>query len=135
MSHAAASFLCRAIKLQCELYPSRVVALCLDPYSGLGFALWCLSRCLLTYLLFFDLALTALQPSYSTSSLRCVTNPRYIVLSCSQPSRPTYPSNPCRMVNKYLSWDSYSHVCRSVCGVSPYRFYFYSLRKGGEHPT
>jgi len=44
MSHAAASFLCRAVKLQCELYPSRVVALCLDPYSGLGFALWCLSR-------------------------------------------------------------------------------------------
>ncbi|ELT90261.1 hypothetical protein CAPTEDRAFT_205040 [Capitella teleta] len=43
MSHAAASGLCRAMKLQCELYPSRDVALCLDPYCGLGFALWCLS--------------------------------------------------------------------------------------------
>ena len=43
MSHACASALCRAIKLQCELYPSRDVALCLDPYSGLGFVLWCLS--------------------------------------------------------------------------------------------
>lgn len=43
MSHAAASALCRSVKLQCELYPSRDVALCLDPYSGLGFALWCLS--------------------------------------------------------------------------------------------
>jgi len=57
MSHAAASFLCRAIKLQCELYPSRVVALCLDPYSGLGFALWCLSRLtnapILFYFIFF----------------------------------------------------------------------------------
>ena len=31
------------MKLQCELYPSRHVALCLDPYCGLGFALWCLS--------------------------------------------------------------------------------------------
>lgn len=31
------------MKLQCELYPSRDVALCLDPYCGLGFALWCLS--------------------------------------------------------------------------------------------
>ncbi|XP_078728127.1 disco-interacting protein 2 homolog C-like isoform X9 [Lampetra fluviatilis] len=43
MSHAAASALCQAIKLQCELYPSRLVALCLDPYCGLGFVLWCLS--------------------------------------------------------------------------------------------
>ena len=25
------------------MYPSRHVALCLDPYCGLGFALWCLS--------------------------------------------------------------------------------------------
>ena len=33
----------RSMKLQCELYPSRHVALCLDPYCGLGFALWCLS--------------------------------------------------------------------------------------------
>ncbi|XP_026981856.1 disco-interacting protein 2 homolog A isoform X11 [Sagmatias obliquidens] len=42
MSHAATSALCRAIKLQCELYPSRQIAICLDPYCGLGFALWCL---------------------------------------------------------------------------------------------
>ena len=44
MSHAASTALCRSIKIQCELYPSRDTALCLDPYSGLGFALWCLSR-------------------------------------------------------------------------------------------
>ncbi|XP_077861630.1 disco-interacting protein 2 homolog C-like, partial [Saccoglossus kowalevskii] len=43
MSHAAATALCRSQKLQCELYPSRVVALCLDPYCGLGFVLWVLS--------------------------------------------------------------------------------------------
>ncbi|XP_064833066.1 disco-interacting protein 2 homolog A isoform X7 [Oncorhynchus masou masou] len=43
MSHAATSALCRSIKLQCELYPSRQIAICLDPYCGLGFALWCLS--------------------------------------------------------------------------------------------
>ncbi|XP_064646090.1 disco-interacting protein 2 homolog C-like [Lineus longissimus] len=43
MSHAATSALCRSQKLQCELYPSRDVALCLDPYCGLGFVLWCLS--------------------------------------------------------------------------------------------
>lgn len=43
MSHASTTALCRAMKLQCELYPSRHVALCLDPYCGLGFALWCLS--------------------------------------------------------------------------------------------
>nr|XP_055071560.1 disco-interacting protein 2 homolog A isoform X2 [Misgurnus anguillicaudatus] len=42
MSHAAPSALCRSIKLQCELYPSRQIAICLDPYCGLGFALWCL---------------------------------------------------------------------------------------------
>jgi hypothetical protein len=44
MSHASATALCRAQKLQCELYPSRVVSLCLDPYNSLGFVLWCLSR-------------------------------------------------------------------------------------------
>ncbi|XP_058517505.1 disco-interacting protein 2 homolog A isoform X4 [Ochotona princeps] len=44
MSHAATSALCRSIKLQCELYPSRQVAICLDPYCGLGLALWCLCR-------------------------------------------------------------------------------------------
>ncbi|XP_005478177.1 disco-interacting protein 2 homolog B-A isoform X1 [Oreochromis niloticus] len=43
MSHAAVSTLCRSIKLQCELYSSRQVAICLDPYCGLGFVLWCLS--------------------------------------------------------------------------------------------
>uniref|UniRef100_A0A8C5H6R8 Disco-interacting protein 2 homolog B-A n=1 Tax=Gouania willdenowi TaxID=441366 RepID=A0A8C5H6R8_GOUWI len=43
MSHAAISTLCRSIKLQCELYSSRQVAICLDPYCGLGFVLWCLS--------------------------------------------------------------------------------------------
>ena len=44
MSHSAVTSLCRSMKLACELYPSRHVALCLDPYCGLGFALWCLSR-------------------------------------------------------------------------------------------
>lgn len=43
MSHVSTTALCRAMKLQCELYPSRHVAVCLDPYCGLGFALWCLS--------------------------------------------------------------------------------------------
>ncbi|XP_069509549.1 disco-interacting protein 2 homolog B isoform X2 [Ambystoma mexicanum] len=42
MSHAAVNAVCRAIKLQCELYSSRQIAICLDPYCGLGFALWCL---------------------------------------------------------------------------------------------
>uniref|UniRef100_A0A4W3HGZ0 Disco-interacting protein 2 homolog Bb n=1 Tax=Callorhinchus milii TaxID=7868 RepID=A0A4W3HGZ0_CALMI len=42
ISHAAVSALCRAIKLQCELYSSRQIAICLDPYCGLGFVLWCL---------------------------------------------------------------------------------------------
>uniref|UniRef100_A0A672M6E0 Disco interacting C n=1 Tax=Sinocyclocheilus grahami TaxID=75366 RepID=A0A672M6E0_SINGR len=37
MSHTATSAFCRSIKLQCELYPSREVAICLDPYCGLGF--------------------------------------------------------------------------------------------------
>ncbi|CAL8277044.1 unnamed protein product [Lota lota] len=43
MSHSSTSAFCRSIKLQCELYPSREVAICLDPYCGLGFVLWCLS--------------------------------------------------------------------------------------------
>ncbi|XP_028848627.1 disco-interacting protein 2 homolog B-A isoform X7 [Denticeps clupeoides] len=42
ISHAAVSTLCRSIKLQCELYSSRQIAICLDPYCGLGFVLWCL---------------------------------------------------------------------------------------------
>uniref|UniRef100_A0A2D4H6M7 Uncharacterized protein n=1 Tax=Micrurus lemniscatus lemniscatus TaxID=129467 RepID=A0A2D4H6M7_MICLE len=44
MSHVSVSALFRAIKLQCELYSSRQIAICLDPYCGLGFALWCLCR-------------------------------------------------------------------------------------------
>ena len=43
MSHAAATNLCRSLKLSCELYPSRTLGLCLDPYSGLGLVLWCLT--------------------------------------------------------------------------------------------
>ncbi|XP_072930809.1 disco-interacting protein 2 isoform X2 [Epargyreus clarus] len=43
LSHAAVTSLCRSMKIACELYPSRHIALCLDPYCGLGFALWCLS--------------------------------------------------------------------------------------------
>lgn len=43
MSHAAVTSLCRAHKLACELYPSREVAICVDPYCGFGFILWCLS--------------------------------------------------------------------------------------------
>ncbi|XP_042143270.1 disco-interacting protein 2 isoform X4 [Ixodes scapularis] len=43
VSHAAATSLCRSMKLACELYPSRHIALCLDPYCGLGFVLWCLN--------------------------------------------------------------------------------------------
>uniref|UniRef100_A0A7N8WMG8 Disco-interacting protein 2 homolog C-like n=1 Tax=Mastacembelus armatus TaxID=205130 RepID=A0A7N8WMG8_9TELE len=42
MSHNAVGAFCRSVKLQCELYPSREVAICLDPYCGLGFVLWCL---------------------------------------------------------------------------------------------
>ncbi|KAL1006568.1 hypothetical protein UPYG_G00073920 [Umbra pygmaea] len=42
MSHNAVGAFCRSVKLQCELYPSREVAICLDPYCGLGFILWCL---------------------------------------------------------------------------------------------
>nr|XP_022914751.1 disco-interacting protein 2 homolog A isoform X2 [Onthophagus taurus] len=42
MSHAAVTDLCKSMKLACELYPCRHIALCLDPYCGLGFALWCL---------------------------------------------------------------------------------------------
>ena len=40
---ASATNLCKSLKLACELYPSRHVVLCLDPYSGLEFVLWCLS--------------------------------------------------------------------------------------------
>ncbi|XP_065052203.1 disco-interacting protein 2-like isoform X2 [Rhopilema esculentum] len=43
VSHGAVTSLCRAQKLACELYPSREIAICLDPYCGFGFTLWCLS--------------------------------------------------------------------------------------------
>ncbi|XP_068751269.1 disco-interacting protein 2 homolog A-like isoform X2 [Montipora capricornis] len=43
MSHSAVTGLCRSMKLACELYPSRDIAVCLDPYCGLGFLLWCLT--------------------------------------------------------------------------------------------
>lgn len=43
ISHAAATGLCRSLKLACELYPTRHIALSLDPYCGLGFVLWTLS--------------------------------------------------------------------------------------------
>lgn len=54
MSHSSTTALCRAMKLQCELYPSRHVALCLDPYCGLGFALWCLSSVSSDQIFFFE---------------------------------------------------------------------------------
>jgi len=43
ISHGAATSLCKSMKLACELYPSRHLALAIDPYCGLGFALWCIS--------------------------------------------------------------------------------------------
>ena len=43
VSTLGAATLCKSLKVACELYPSRHVALSLDPYSGLGFALWTLS--------------------------------------------------------------------------------------------
>uniref|UniRef100_A0A8C1GP86 Disco-interacting protein 2 homolog Ba n=1 Tax=Cyprinus carpio TaxID=7962 RepID=A0A8C1GP86_CYPCA len=43
ISHSAVNALCRSIKLQCELYSSRQIAICMDPYCGLGFVLWCMS--------------------------------------------------------------------------------------------
>ncbi|KAJ8006343.1 hypothetical protein DPEC_G00134250 [Dallia pectoralis] len=39
MSHTANSAFCRSIKLQVSCTPSREVAICLDPYCGLGFTL------------------------------------------------------------------------------------------------
>ncbi|XP_060678328.1 disco-interacting protein 2 homolog B-like, partial [Hemiscyllium ocellatum] len=42
VSHAAVGAVCRSVKLQCELYSSRQITVCLDPYCGLGFAVWCL---------------------------------------------------------------------------------------------
>lgn len=43
ISHAAVYSMCKAHKDLTELYPSRDIALCLDPYSGFGLVLWCLS--------------------------------------------------------------------------------------------
>lgn len=43
ISHGAVISLCRSMKLACELYPSRHLALAIDPYCGLGFVLWCIS--------------------------------------------------------------------------------------------
>lgn len=43
VSHAGLTSLCRSMKISCELYASRHIALCLDPYCGLGFVLWCIS--------------------------------------------------------------------------------------------
>lgn len=42
ITHKSLSSLCASLKLACELYPSRHVALCLDPYCGLGFNMWTL---------------------------------------------------------------------------------------------
>ncbi|EDX07006.1 GD25718 [Drosophila simulans] len=42
ITHRSLSSLCASLKLACELYPSRHVALCLDPYCGLGFVMWTL---------------------------------------------------------------------------------------------
>lgn len=42
VTHKSLSSLCASLKLACELYPSRHVALCLDPYCGLGFSMWTL---------------------------------------------------------------------------------------------
>ncbi|XP_039428986.1 disco-interacting protein 2 isoform X9 [Culex pipiens pallens] len=42
ITHRSLSSLCASLKLACELYPSRHVALCLDPYCGLGFSMWTL---------------------------------------------------------------------------------------------
>lgn len=43
ISHVGLTSLCRSMKIACELYASRHIALCLDPYCGLGFVLWCIS--------------------------------------------------------------------------------------------
>lgn len=43
ISHGAVISLCKSMKLACELYPSRHLALAIDPYCGLGFVLWCIS--------------------------------------------------------------------------------------------
>lgn len=42
ISHSSVISLCKSMKLACELYPSRHLALAIDPYCGLGFVLWCI---------------------------------------------------------------------------------------------
>ena len=44
VSHASLRSLCQSLKYSCELFPSREIVLCSDPYSGLGLALWCAAR-------------------------------------------------------------------------------------------
>jgi acyl-CoA synthetase (AMP-forming)/AMP-acid ligase II len=43
VSHSSLINMCRVHKHCTELYPSREVAVCLDPYSGLGLVFWCFS--------------------------------------------------------------------------------------------
>ena len=43
VSHSSVMNMCRSHKQISELYPSREVALSLDPYSGFGLVLWILS--------------------------------------------------------------------------------------------
>jgi acyl-CoA synthetase (AMP-forming)/AMP-acid ligase II len=42
ITHAGVAAQCKSLKMACELYPTRHLSLCLDPYSGLGFTLWTL---------------------------------------------------------------------------------------------
>ena len=44
VSHASLRSLCRSLKYSSELFASREIVLCCDPYSGLGLALWCAAR-------------------------------------------------------------------------------------------
>lgn len=44
VSHASLRSLCQALKYSAELFPSREIVLCSDPYSGLGLVLWCAAR-------------------------------------------------------------------------------------------
>lgn len=43
MSHRTVLNVCRSLRNNCEFYPERKIALALEPYSGLGLALWCLA--------------------------------------------------------------------------------------------
>ncbi|CAD6200008.1 unnamed protein product [Caenorhabditis auriculariae] len=43
MTEAAAVGACKSLKVSSELYPSRHVAVCASPYSGISLVLWCLS--------------------------------------------------------------------------------------------